>query len=275
LKEGYVHSLIATCLADPALLAQLSARREGKESPSDELHINAQQLDLEGIRLTAGFITKTRHNPLRKTIPWTLKTLKVTGLEILVFADYTGPFLARRKQGPLNEGERTRSFVEYLLSWLDPKDAAHRLVHDIASHETLIQEIRQAVVVDQKWKPVDSDCVSEDCIPHVRGILRINKTSCNPQKAIGFLKGETDKLSSLERKDYYFCYWRKDQSPSVQLLELDLVSAVLLSQINGQRTIREITFNVNNMYGLGVKPGLLVETFQEVATHGLVNLKKQ
>jgi hypothetical protein len=270
LKEGYVHSLIATCLADPALLAQLSAMREDKESPSDELHINARQLDLEGIRLTAGFITKTRHNPLRRTIPWTLKALKATGLEILVFADYTRPFLARRNQGPLNEGERTRSFVEYLRTWLDLNDANHRLVHDIVSHETLMYEIRQAEMADQDQK-VGSNSVAEDFIPCVTGLLRINKASCNPQKAIGCLQGETDKLSSLERKDYYFCYWRKDQTPSVQLLEIDLLSAVLLSQINGQRTIREIASNVNNIYGLGVKPGILVEMFQEVAAHGMVN----
>jgi len=273
-KDEYMHSLIATCLANPHVLAKLSSvqEQEGDRLPTEDLRINPQQLDLEGIRLTAGFITKTRHNPLRKTIPWTLKILRITGLEIQVFADYTAPFLDRCKLGPLTEGERTRSFTEFLLKWLNSKDAHHRLVRDVVNHETIMHEVKQADVVNQRHRVIDSQFASEYCIPFVRGLMRFNKTSSNPQKVIEALKGEINTLSSLERKDFYFCYWRRDQSPSIELLELDLVSAILLAQINGQRTIQEIASKVNKDYDLGIDPASLVETFQEAAVNGLINL---
>jgi hypothetical protein len=271
LNTARVHSLIATCLAEPEQIDRLVGDGSDEASHRAGEH---RGLDVEGIRLTAGFITKTRHNPLRRTVPWTLKALKVAGIELDVFASYAVPFAARRREGPLDDGERTRAFVDFLLNWLDPNDANHLLVRDIARHEMLTRALRDVAGTQNPPPLASSSKPGPNCVPSIRGSLHIHTTSCDPRKAIDALSAASHSLPELERRQFCFGYWNDGRSPTVEVFELDPAGTMLLAQIDGVRSFLDIARDLAESHGCNIDPKAVMNGYQEAMALGMIEAQR-
>jgi uncharacterized protein (UPF0276 family) len=259
------HDLVAGCLVDPSLIDD--ARERAPDGPLQDL----LALDLTALGHLAGFITKVRHNPLRRSLPATLRALARVGLEIDAFAAYAPRFARLRARGPLDDERRIASFSEFLESWLHADHVGHAVVRDVLHHELTLREIRKI----SRQPAASSSPARAEAVWRVRGTSRILETRFDPCELIAALASDADPkvLARLEPSPRYTGYWWDGQADEIAIFELDPLSALVLGLVDGERSAGEIAVALERVAGTAVPVAAVTNLLAEAVANGLLELE--
>jgi len=263
-----VHAMLAACLAEPARFERWCSDPAVMDEVLVQSGIDPAEFDLAAIRRFAGFVTKVRHNPLRHSLPSTFRALAATGLEIAVFSDYTARFAELQDAGPVSPEAKTAEFVRFLRGRLDDGDPNHALVLDILRHELAVDPPRDSPPGRRPASPPHG--AAPDAIPSVRGLLRIERMTCDPQLALELLAEPEPDLHNLPRGPRIFGYWFREEAGGVEIIELNALSAYVLSLIDGRLTVRDIAHRLAEVADQEVTPSDLLAGLAAPSEIGLV-----
>lgn len=237
---AYCHAVLARLVEEP-----------GRPAPAVP-----DGLDLGRVRQVTGLITKVRHNPIRFRLPLTMRALAAAGVEIDFFADLAPEFGARRRAG-LTDDERVALFLDALDRWLDPSDAAHRLVADVAAHERTMAEVAAHPPVPP---PDTGAAVRADSRPRRRAGVRVLHLSVHPPDVADPPAG------GLDRSPRCYAYVPTPAGPRVK--RLDPALAPLLDLADGSATVEAIATGL----GVGGATAGVAAVFEALVHRGLADV---
>jgi hypothetical protein len=118
MHHDQVQAWIAKCLTDPAFLRGMlhpSRTRGGSSTtPFDPVRDRLGEETLQQIERFSAFITKVKHNGLRRTIPKTMGLLAAEGLELTFFINFAPVYACERQKGSLPVGHHLDLFENAL-----------------------------------------------------------------------------------------------------------------------------------------------------------------
>lgn len=225
-----VHAVLAAAVHNPLLISQWRA------APRDlsRLGVEPELLDLEALWRFSGLTVKVRHNGVRQDLPATFRLLSAAELEIALFADYAAAQRALGREFAPTTFARTDGLVQFILGWVDRKNVVHALLADIVRHEHTI--LRLPAPTSESSTTDDASVTELGTVPIVRGTLGLHEMSCNPLKLAAELRRPRPSLKTTP-KPSYFGYWRRDVSAAITMIELDALGFVLLSMVDGHRSV--------------------------------------
>jgi hypothetical protein len=246
MNHAAAHSFVARCLVEAGFLSGVHRSPGIEQEDASDV-----SFDIEGIRRFAGFLVKVRHNPLRASFPCTFSALARAGIEIEVFARYFDRFAALRAAGPLSDGKRTKSFVDFLLDTLPEVNSPYAyLVRDVVLHEAQLWQLCEIIqaashanesVCNADLPRSATDRPSLQHVPRIRGVVLTARFSCDPRVLIMQLSRSIGVAAfDVERYLMILGYWLVRGSDKIQYIELDVGAALLLSIVDGRRNVADI-----------------------------------
>jgi hypothetical protein len=176
-----VQSLLAACLVAPGEVDEIAAR-------------TGVNLDVVGIRAFAGLAEKVKHNGVRAAVQMTFRLLRLTGLEIRLFADYA-PMSARRRA----------ALAEFVQTWA-ADDPARMLVSDLLRHECVLASFRDAPRTPDS-RPV-SRTVTDRSVLVPYGTSVALDVTCDPEEVVETLLAHDPDIDSVDREPRTILYHR-------------------------------------------------------------------
>jgi hypothetical protein len=269
MKTAKLNSILLECLNNPRWLKALSRKHfdviAGKFIESG---INKTEIDLPALRLLAGFITKVRHNPLRRTIPCTLLTLEKTATDLDLFADYAGLFAKLQNTKALDDQERTEQFARFLQNHLDGNNWRHQMALDVLNHEQILSSVKG--LSSRLSPPVAMQEIDPVSIPMKRTLIAVKKCYYDPQVIIDeFLVKDGDPTNIKPVNCFLLWFWSEGHQ-EVSICQPTMDAAVLLSQVDGNRNILEIAESLSELLSSPIIPKEIIPTFAEMAGVGFV-----
>ena len=238
--------------------------------------IEPDSIDLVALGKFAGLTVKVRHNGLREALPSSFRLMNVAGLEIEVFATYATHVAVEQRQYAATLEARTSELINFLQHWLDLSRRDHALLWDMIRHEWALDQLgREHPTAHPETKArtlaVGDGSLSRRAVPHVCGAMIIHEMRCDPTAAQIELRSSAPRLDSLPLGTRFFCYWRADDTPEVQILELDEFGYYVLSVVDGVRTISEISHKL----GGGRRPSQdFLQALSELASVGILDFAR-
>jgi hypothetical protein len=277
-------AIVARCLLDPAFLARLTANRAAALEGcalDDKSYTDFAQLDLQKVRSFGGFITKVQHNYLWDSFPYVRTLMKLYGIEIEVFAGYRQQHL-QLVAARASRVERISTFLAYLRSYLGAEDGSRWLgLRDMVEHERMEWEIR-GLLTDPSLRvtaPTGIDTsalgwpVLESLVP-APSIVRCSHFTYDPRSIVAELASGRFPSDELMQAPRWLAYCA-DGAGRVRVLELDDVSVILLSEVDGRRTIGSIVDRVRQQLSPLARPSELRAFFDAGFRAGLLLLADQ
>lgn len=252
MDSGVVNSILARCLLDSAFLQLLAhdptAALEGYILDA-RTHADFLGLNIDKVRNFAGFITKVQHNYLWESFRYMRALLRLYKIEIEVFAAYLPIHQRIRADGRVSKNQKIESFLAFLLAYLDSQEGSrYPGLRDILLHESMLWEIGIALRSYQSPTPLSDELAIVSLrprqfgsvVPMVRGELRVGHFMYDPRQIIAYLTQGHLALHQLPAQRRCLSYWADSATDQLRILELDDISAALLSQVDGCRSIRTI-----------------------------------
>lgn len=225
MNPDLAHSIVARCLTDPDFLLRAHARSRSSGLGEGTAEDMAAELlgdgELERLRRFLGFITKVKHNALRRRIPATLGLMGALGIELAFFCDFSSAYVAARREGPLKPREHLELMSGALSEFLgNQADANAVAVTETFSHERLLFDLinSEPTVIETehiRWRGQMA------LVPKTVDVVRV----CNRLGARAFA------MSDIVMRAHILCYWRPDNTGSVSLYEVDAPTAALFSAL--------------------------------------------
>ncbi|SRR6266849_3557911 len=257
-------SILARCLLDAAFLEQMmqspAAALEGY-ALDEKTHTDFLTLDIKRIRNFAGFITKVQHNYLWESFPYTRALLKYYKMEIEVFAAYLERHLQLRAEG-VSRNQKIMSFMTFLSTYLASRDSSmFPGVREMLAHELMEWAIRNQLIatVPPQWQTPSVDLSMLGArqfgkmVPLVCGALRVGSFTYDPLQIISHLKQGRFDPHTLSLHPRCLGYWGDSATQQLRILELDDISALLLSHVDGHSSIRTIVGRVTKQGPNGIR----------------------
>jgi hypothetical protein len=281
MNHDEIQLLAARCLTEPAFLAKAlelahtaPARRMTKrratwarEAATVATVFGREQL--KRMALFGGFITKVRHRALRKYLPGTLRLIEQLGIELGFFARFFPHYSKARACGPLTTGSHLALLEKHLTAYAKRLPTPERrLMGDVLIHEMTCWEAFQ----DGDKTPARG---SEDGVAW-RGRFLVRRYATHAAAASQALRDLpfSREKSYLVENGLLLAYWRADEDPGLAVFEVDELTALIFSEVNGQRSIPAIAA-VLACKGL---PEITIEQlrgfFKDAATQGFVSLPR-
>jgi hypothetical protein len=261
-----VHAVIAAGLENPHLLSLW--QRE-----PDQLRnygVDPEELDLNTLWKFAGLTAKVRHNGLRAELPLTFRLLNVAGLEIEVFASYASSDTAERRRYSDTAEGRAQDLLSFLEHWLCFDRREHGLLWDLMRYELALTQLSRAAVSDPT---LPADGILTACqpragsVPRVCGDIVLHEMTCDPRLLGVALREKSPRLDEVPVGTFYFCYWRKDTTAEIHILELDELGFYLLSFVDGEQSAGQL----NHLLGSSGKPSRgFLKAMAELAAVGII-----
>ena len=287
MSSPVIMSILARCLLDPAFLARFDKDPMGA---ADEYSLDEQtrseliELKIDRLRNFGGFITKVQHHYLWKSFPKTLSLLTHYGIELKVFAAYRSIVQQSRDSYRVTQDEKIERFLNFLEGFLESKDGAQYVgVREVLIHEKVRWEIELMSFEGKPSRPqhLVSDLSTltsrqfDRLVPSVRGMLRIYEFNYNPLEIISSLSDGEFKPDQITPYQRVFAYWIDSATNELRVLELEPVTSVLLSQVDGHRSIRAIIRRVASKFAGGIKLSQLRPFFRDASDAGLLNFSNE
>lgn len=194
------------------------------------------------IRSFAGFICKVQHNDLWESFPFTRALLRFYRLEHEIFCEYASIYQTQRSL-PKSRAERRLDFIEFLITGFgEDRAARYAGVVDAALHERILEELR-AAASDNGATLVKTPVHSGDrCdgIPIIRGLVRLGYFLCDPIAVTGMLRLGCFDTKTVSYCNSWRCYWLEPDNHEVHLVDVEPGIVMLLSAIDGRRTIDQV-----------------------------------
>ncbi len=254
MEADRAHAFIARCITDPAFLSAAL----GGAAPAFE------RTDVEKLALFAGFITKVKHNPLRTVLPCTFRLLALLGAEIDFFAAYAPAYTAERAEGPLSDERRIELLGRQLETFLAERPPQVRtLLCDVLAHEAAVHRLGSAA--DAPAAAADGDAL------RWRGGAALNRYRVDVGRACAALRARRFDLGAdLVVRDQILLYRRLPAEPEVAFFEVDELTWLLFSLVDGRRSARDVAAAVAALGFDELAPAQVEEFFADAAARGFV-----
>lgn len=223
-----------------------------------------------------GFIAKVKHNQLWQDFPYTRIVLRRFGYELAAFRAYSGSELAPHHRSASTPRTRIRQFIEFLDRYLAERPEPHAaVILSVLRHEKLrkeiIDEIKAGAGGGRHPRPPITRGVweRETAVPIPRGALRFAEVEFDPLELVRLIPGSDLTVDQLERRRRWLIYFCDFQNPDLQVLEVPPASALLLSLVDGNRTVAAIRRAFRDEAGC-LSPEATLAFFSAAAEVGLV-----
>lgn len=277
-----VDSIIARCLLDAEFLARL-ASDPGAALAAYDLDEHARRdfesLDVGSVRSFAGFVTKVQHNDLWEWFPGTRSLLKSYGIEIETFAAYHPHHLRlRARRAPRDE--KIAAFLDFLEARLAAAPPArYRGLRDLLVHERLQWEVRQEVAAAGVGMVENGSGGRggrfDRLVPTVRGALRVGVFEISPFAIVTQLAASRFDPSELEVRPHCLVYWADPEAGELRVLEVDDLTAALVEEVDGCRSVGAVVRRATRRLGLEALPSRFRPVFEAAAARGLIELRRR
>ncbi len=282
MNPDHVQALVARCLAEPEFLAtaldiasttagQQAAARTSNEAIPDE-YVAAALIGREALKrltLFRGFITKVKHNGLRRVVPLTLSLLGAIELESAFFSAFSAAYVEARASGPLPTDRHLSLLEGHLTAFLDGKPPPTRtLILDILTHETVLWRLSAQDMGTQSAEHSAGEGIRW-C-----GELALRRYDVDVLLACkGLARGCFDRNANWVERRQVLAYFRPDAGERIAVFEADEFTCLAFSLVDGRRNVRNIAAELAQM-GLGqITIAELDAFFADAARKGLVQLE--
>ena len=282
LPDPPVEEIIARCLTEPSFLSAVLSTREAALAgyaldpcAKDEF----ARTDFERIRQFSGFITKVQHNFLWDWFPATLKLLRHYDVDLDFFAEYRHAYLA---SGPRGRSQRDKvdSFLQHLTSYLAERQEFPGL-SNVIRYERTIWELHQNLALATAgafraagevkalpWRDILR------LVPVLNEPLRIELFDCNPAALVASVMAGAFRAPTAEPARVFAI--RIDPSDmTLRTLEIEELPALLLSCINGRRSLRSVIARARGLALNSARPAAFSLFFRDAAEFGLVRFRSE
>ena len=274
-----IQEILARCLTEPPFLDRLIA--DG-ETALTEYRLDADtraafaRTDLRRLRRFSGFIGKVQHNHLWDHFPVTRLLLQRYHIEIDVFAEYRAIQLSAELRAE-GSSEKIRRFATYLSRYAARKPEFAGL-HTAVRFERACWELRQSMAAAAD-RPAPGHLVDAPAslswrafqrgIPKPVGPLRIESFDCDPSRLVAAILNGT--LSSNSRPpSRLFVLQLNPRDSLLKIMEVEELTALLLSAIDGQRNVRSIISRIRRRALAATPPLAFRSFFEQVAIADLI-----
>lgn len=277
MSHDKIQSLVARCLMDPEFLMATIEHAKAKCDTSRTLDsenripdecIAAQLIgldELERLILFSAFIIKVKHNNLRRTVPLTFQLLAYLNLELDFFARFSAKYLSARVSGPLSTKSHLSLFESYLLNYVKLLSLDEStLIKSIFIHELTLWQLSQG-------RDAGGFCPSGNGV-RWEGWLRLKRYSidvlsiCNKIKLRDFTSYNYNLGASQ-----VLAYWQPSERTPGSVFIIDELTALILSQLDGQRSVQDIASSLARKGFSGLSIGDLAVFFEEGTLKGLTS----
>ena len=237
-----VHAVLAAGVQNPGLIARWRAEPQLLLG----LGIQPESLDLEALWHFAGLTTKVRHNAVRQELPMTFRLMGVAGLEIEIFAAYSAFRASSGCPYAATTAARTHDLGEFLQNWLDVGRTDHALLWDLFRHEQALgllnttETSRESPATTRK-RALSQRPPTATSVPLVRGRVILHEMRCDPLAVTEALRPTVPALQHTTLGTHRYCYWRRDDSTDISILEVDEFAYYALSFVDGRRSVADLS----------------------------------
>lgn len=242
-----VESVLARCLLDADFLRAVGSDPAAALAGYDldeRTRRELVSLDVAKVRNFAGFVTKVQHNYLWDPMPFTRALLKHHGVEIELFAEYHARHLELRAQGA-SRAAKIDSFLDFVAAWV--RADAHPGLREVLLHERIQWELESLDAApgpkptSSPGRPLPPFC---ELVPRVRGPVRIARFELSPFEIVDQLSNGRFDPTSLSAWSGTLAYWADPASERMRILEVDDLTAALVSEADGRRSVRGVVSRV-------------------------------
>jgi hypothetical protein len=226
MNHDHIHAVVARCLVDPKFLA------ENLEGTDDALaDAGGDAAAVQGIALFQAFIVKVKHTGVRNALPSVFRLLSAVAEELAFFRYYAPSYLAVRSKGPLPLGDLIKLFAEHLTRYLDTRqDAASAAFRELLSHEMTLWRMRAEMPPRQQDKRAGALTW--------RGRMEVARYATDVPRLCAALKTKTfTPTDSFAARDVSLAYWRSRGGGPAQAFEIDELTSLLFSLVDGRRSL--------------------------------------
>lgn len=263
ISADQTQALVAKCLSDPLFLARVTGAAAVSEYPSTAAESVAAQVlgsdQCRRLRQFQGFITKVKHNSLRRVLPCTFRLLSNTGLELQFFTLFAGAYTVARQAGPLPTARHLDLLVPALESFLmNAPVQESTLIAEMLDHERLLHELPLAandspanalvvwngrcVIVHRRFDLVD-----------IANELKRGRVVMDPQES-----------------SHYLLYQAASAGDKVNIREIDMLTALIFNQLFAARSFSAIAQKLSATIDRVVTEGEIHAFVQEAIDAGII-----
>ena len=250
-----IHTEVARYLTNPVALHEaLNQSSVYSVCDADVLH---------KLMLFQGFITKIKHNGLRKIIPCTLRLMTALKVEVDFFAAVSTKYVDLRKSGPIPTEKHLEWFINEVLFWVEETQQEGRvLISNVLHHETTIFDI----VYEQPQKKFDA----LPQVPQFIGDVRLARFEMDVLAAVNALSQGKFSLETDWIKRNVNLLYHRSPNRSLSMMEIDPFLGLILSFVDGESTVHDMVNILNNQGLPEATFEVLHSAFKQAADKGLL-----
>ncbi len=275
--------ILARCLTDPLFLSALIVDRAATiRGIGLDVGTRAKfaKLDLARVRKFSGFIGKVQHNFLWDHFPATRQLLNFYEIEIEVFAEYRSIQLSGALKAQ-SQPVKIRRFLNFLFEYImiHPEYSA---VRTVARYEETVWEHHQLMhSADVPILPRGLGKLKETSWSHMLrlvpmhyGPMRIEAFDCNPATLVASVLDGT--FSGYVPRAKLLIAFRSDPASGlIRTFEIDELTALLLSCIDGRRAIRSVIATARKRVLATLPPRTFRTFFEDATASGIIGFAEE
>jgi hypothetical protein len=277
-----VDTILARCLLDPEFLRRVSNDPGGVLAAYDldeRARRDFESFDFGSVRNFAGFITKIQHNDLWESLPGTRSLLKHYEIEIETFTAYH-PLHAGLRARRVPRDEKIAAFLDFLQARLAAKPhERYPGLRDVLVHERLTWEIRTRLSKEGDEGRTNGAASRsgrfDRLVPAVRGVARVGSFEFSPFAIAEQLAQGRFEPSGLSAKPHSLVYWGDPVSQQLRVFEVDEVTAAILREVDGRRSVGAVVRRATRRLGGEAPPSRFRPLFETTADRGLLALGRR
>jgi hypothetical protein len=274
-----INSILARCLLDYNFLEQILQNpivALSEYGIAEDVRKEFSNCGIS-IRNFSAFIAMVQHNYLWTFYPCTRALLKYYKMEIEVFSAYLELHLQLRNSGATRD-QKIVAFLEFFQNYLNENRVKNCIgLYDMLIHERIISEIRvelnQNQTTDLLSQIIDLATLKSitfgRIIPKVSGILRVAWFSYDPLQIVVRLAQGSFSPDELTYRPRFLVYWVNTTTKQLRIFEIDYLSYLLFSEVNGRRSIRNIRDRVRKKLTSPISTSELRTFFEMLFQEGI------
>lgn len=279
-SDSSIEEILARALTEPSFLAELIDDCEAALKPyriDPEIRSAFSKTNFQQLRRFSGFIGKVQHNYLWDSFPATRRLLQWYKLELDVFAGYRPVQLSselRAKAQP----EKIRRFATYLLQYTNDRPELDGLAA-VIRYERACWELREAAATHRMISELSADTGDmswsefQRLVPAPIGPLRIERFDCNPASLAASVLNETF-MGYRKENARLFLLLHDPRKMLLRILEVEELQALLLSYIDGKRSVRAVIEAARRQALAAAPPRAFRSFFHEATMDGFIALQR-
>ncbi|WP_416758463.1 hypothetical protein ACMGGD_06445 [Pseudomonas sp. BNK-6] len=262
IDSDLAQALVARCLSNPNFLTRVKkVITQNTSHPTTEdfaARILGPELVQRLVQLQ-GFITKVKHNGIRRELPYTFRLLADSGLELDFFSLFSTELYNKRQNGPLSTDQHLALISQALKAYLVHRSnkasfaIAEMLHHELSLRDILLKKNYSTVSPLVVW---NGQCV----VAQHRFDLIDMKKHIN----------QGANVSNFQENHHYLLYQVKQHSESVSINEIDMLTAFILHNLTTSTSYSTIAKNLSKIAKLEITKDDILNFSREAVDAGII-----